>query len=222
MTPDVQTVLAHLADEGVPVRALARAATTPAEQVRSFIKSQIEAGRLVEMPPDDWPPGQKRDARQGHVEDNDVDAMLFACHSVLRVTRMQGVVLTTLARKKGLGCTKEHLVSAMAGYRSAAKDEPDKKLVDVMICNIRKKLKGFGINIRTIHGQGYALDKGHRERLMLVLNGVPRNEWPPLQPAGPIRMADDGKTKKPDITSEDDEFAEYEDSASEDDASEAA
>ncbi len=41
-------------------------------------------------------------------------------------------------------------------YKTTA-DEPDFKIIDVFICHIKKKIKGIGIDILTIWGQGYRL-----------------------------------------------------------------
>lgn len=37
-------------------------------------------------------------------------------------------------------------------------EEPDMKIIDVMICHIRRKTKPLGIEIRTVWGFGYLLD----------------------------------------------------------------
>lgn len=34
---------------------------------------------------------------------------------------------------------------------------PEEKIVDVLVCNIRKKVKPFGVNIETVWGRGYSL-----------------------------------------------------------------
>jgi two-component system, cell cycle response regulator CtrA len=51
--------------------------------------------------------------------------------------------------------TKDSLMAAM--YSDRADEEPEKKIVDVFICKLRKKLKPFGIEIDTVWGQGYSL-----------------------------------------------------------------
>lgn len=56
--------------------------------------------------------------------------------------------------------TKAAVLAAL--YRDLGKDEAEEKIVDVFICKIRKKLKPFGIRIRTVWGQGYALDDADR------------------------------------------------------------
>lgn len=42
-------------------------------------------------------------------------------------------------------------------YRDFGRDEAEPKIVDVLVCKARKKLKPFGIAIETVWGQGYRL-----------------------------------------------------------------
>lgn len=44
-------------------------------------------------------------------------------------------------------------------------DGPDVKIVDVIICKLRRKLVDHGINIETIWGRGYRLDRDSRQLL---------------------------------------------------------
>jgi two-component system, cell cycle response regulator CtrA len=51
------------------------------------------------------------------------------------------------------------------------KDEPgEDKIVDVMVCKIRKKLKRFGINIKTHWGRGFYLPPEIRHRHRSTVN----------------------------------------------------
>ncbi len=43
-------------------------------------------------------------------------------------------------------------------YAERYDDPPDDKLADVFICKIRRKLKPFGIEIKTTWGEGWSLD----------------------------------------------------------------
>ncbi|MCW2309680.1 helix-turn-helix domain-containing protein [Rhodobium gokarnense] len=51
--------------------------------------------------------------------------------------------------------TKDAILAAL--YRDVGKDEAEPKIVDVFICKLRKKLRLFDVEIRTVWGQGYAL-----------------------------------------------------------------
>lgn len=54
-------------------------------------------------------------------------------------------------------CSNAMLMHAMG---SNAEDD---KVVSVVICRLRKKLKGLGLEIRTIHGQGYEIPREQRD-----------------------------------------------------------
>jgi len=77
----------------------------------------------------------------------------------------------------GLTATEARLFSAIAGREMATKqylmtalysdrpdEEPEIKIVDVLVCKIRKKLRPFGVEIKTIWGQGYMLPDRERFR----------------------------------------------------------
>ena len=53
----------RLADEGVPLRAIARAIRIPSTTLREQLHEARSAGRLLDLPRDDWPPGFPRDQR---------------------------------------------------------------------------------------------------------------------------------------------------------------
>jgi len=44
-------------------------------------------------------------------------------------------------------------------------DEPtDKKIVDVVVCKLRKKLTPKGLNLHTVHSQGYEMSEIDRQK----------------------------------------------------------
>jgi cysteine synthase len=53
--------------------------------------------------------------------------------------------------------TKEYLLSAVYGGR----DEPNLKIVDVIICHIRRKLGIHRESVRTVWGRGYAAHRAY-------------------------------------------------------------
>jgi two-component system cell cycle response regulator CtrA len=59
--------------------------------------------------------------------------------------------------------TKEAAMAAL--YGNFGKDEAEIKIVDVFICKLRRKLKPFGIEIKTVWGQGYMLTAETRAKL---------------------------------------------------------
>ncbi|MGV6876658.1 helix-turn-helix domain-containing protein [Pseudochelatococcus sp. B33] len=71
-----------------------------------------------------------------------------------RLTPVEATVYQCLASRHE--ATKQAIMTALYGTRPD--DAPEIKIVDVIVCHIRKKLKPFGIEIRTIWGRGYAID----------------------------------------------------------------
>ena len=53
----------------------------------------------------------------------------------------------------------------LALYQDRIGDEPEPQIIKVYICNIRRKLKPFGIKIGTHWGRGWYLEDGWREAL---------------------------------------------------------
>jgi two-component system cell cycle response regulator CtrA len=59
---------------------------------------------------------------------------------------------------------------AMAAlYHNLGKDPAEKKIVDVFICKIRKKIKPFGVEIKTVWGRGYLIDSSHKRAVNTLL-----------------------------------------------------
>lgn len=61
-------------------------------------------------------------------------------------------------------CSKNDLMAALYGNLPDV-DEPEIKIVDVFICKIRKKLKPFQIEIKTVWGRGFALPAASKQKL---------------------------------------------------------
>lgn len=53
-------------------------------------------------------------------------------------------------------CSKDSIMRAL--YLGRIDEEPEIKIVDVFVCKLRKKLRPFDVEIRTIWGQGYSLE----------------------------------------------------------------
>jgi len=49
-------------------------------------------------------------------------------------------------------------------------DRPEPKIIDVMICRIRKNFKKYGIEIETVWGQGYSLSHEMKLKLKRTLD----------------------------------------------------
>lgn len=70
-----------------------------------------------------------------------------------------------------LECSKDQLLAAM--YRNDGRDEPEIKIVDVLVCKSRAKMKRYGARILTRWGHGYALDAAARTAIDKLNGKVP-------------------------------------------------
>ena len=155
--PSVETIAIRLADEGVPLRAIARATNTPSDQLRSQLREAHDDGRLLELPKEDWPPGFPRDQR------------------ALRLSRMgiRNPEAVTLAAGYVFGLTATEVSLLMTLIRSP--DVPRERIgmaprtIDVHVCHIRKALAPFGIVVETLWGYGYQLSEPHRRKVMEMI-----------------------------------------------------
>ncbi len=156
--------IARLADEGLPVCAIARALKMPSDEVRELLQDALSEGVIVEYPREDWPPGCKRNSRgpkfDSFVEDN--DRLQLSCARYFGTTKQQSAILAMLLKRSE--ATKVQLHQVIERDRPNAKDQTDIKLVDVLICILRRKLKPFGFAIKTMWGTGYLMEAKDRAK----------------------------------------------------------
>jgi hypothetical protein len=146
----------RLADEGVPLRAIARATKIPSDDLRQTLHEAKLEGRLIELPHDDWPPGFPRDQRALQL-------------SRLAVDNKDALVLA-IQQLFGLTPTEIQLLLALIQRPMVPKSS---KTMDVHIHFMRRRLVSFGIVIETLWGFGYQLSDPHRRTAMdLILARV--------------------------------------------------
>lgn len=173
--------IVRLADEGVPIGAISRVTKLPATDFREVLHDAVADGRIIEMPKEDWPAMIRRADRApalsptgvarkqaGH-KINDDDTVLLAIADVFRTTRLQSKVLLRLLRR-GNG-TKEMLHDTVEENRGRPDEPTHDKIVQVVICHLRKKLMPFDIKIKTHHGSGYSMPVEDRTRVVEMLAG---------------------------------------------------
>src|SRR5258708_535151 len=124
----VETI-ARLADEGLPVCAIARSLMLPSDSIRNVLHDALATGSILEYPREDWPPGTRRNQR-GLAPDsvlNHDDTMRFACVRHFKTTKLQSAILAVMLKRSEV--TKEQLHQVIEQNRSNAKDETDQKMV---------------------------------------------------------------------------------------------
>ncbi len=174
-------LIVRMADEGVPIGAISRIAQLPSVEFRPILHGAVTDGRLLELPREDWPPAVRRidrvpqlsearmaKARAKHTISDD-DTVLLGLAEVFKATRLQAKVLLKLLRRGQ--CTKEMLHDTVEDNRGNPSEPTQGKIVQVMICHLRKKLKPFGLAIKTKHGIGYSMVVEDRRRIVELLAG---------------------------------------------------
>lgn len=174
------TIAVALADEGVPVAAIARSVKHPSEDVRAALREAIDMGRIVEMPRDDWPPHMRRAERLPSSGQTHTDEQLAGyCRRLFKLTRLEATVMVPLLKRDEASKASLHsaIQSARATRSPSSIDETDPKMVDVVICKMRKKLREHGVEIKTLWAKGYFIERPMRrvvfEKLSAYISGTP-------------------------------------------------
>jgi len=159
MAPDPLPIAVRLADEGVPLRAIARAVNLPSTQIYSVLIEAKQDGRLLDLPRDDWPPGCPRDQRAlqlSRMVTENKDAMLLAVQTLFKITRTQGRLVLMMVQH-------ELVPRERVGLST--------RCFDVHITYTRRALAKFGLKIITLWGYGYQLSASDRKAAMELILG---------------------------------------------------
>jgi len=159
----LRPVMVRLADEGVPVSAIARAMQVPSAAVHETIGAALQAARLLESPPTDWPPGQPASRRAGRRVVYDESELTTALQHRYDITRQQALLLVVMLKRPR--ATKEVLHAAAQAVHAPG-HETSHKLVDVVICKLRKRMKRWGYEVHTIWAGGYFLSLDDRKEIL--------------------------------------------------------
>ena len=148
-------IAVRLADEGVPLCAIARATGTPSGEVRERLELACAEGRLIDLPKEDWPPGFPRDQRAAEL-------------SRLAVTDRDALVL---AAKElfGLTLTEVELFLTLLQTPVIRREFSASNLTSVHIHHLRRRLAAHGIEVTTLWGYGYKLAEADRRRAMDIV-----------------------------------------------------
>ena len=172
--PEVDPVLAlmavRLADEGIPVRAIARGLKIPSPDLYDLLNNALIDGKIVELPKDDWPAGSSRAARAifaGTILENE-EIIKSLCVRLFKATKQQAAVLCTMLRRTELTKDQIHVI-LQENRPSSSRDPTTIKMVDVVVHHIRKKIKPHGLVIETVWGTGYLITPKHREMAIKLL-----------------------------------------------------
>lgn len=166
-------LFAQLADEGVPIAAIARATRHPFAEVEQSLKEAAEQGLIAALPPADWTaPREQRFGRAAlaTVRDHrllniaDEETLIVPLMRAFKLTQQEALIVARLMTRET--CAKATLFAALPNQ------EVDPKIVDVFICKIRAKLKPSGIAIETLWGVGYSLPAEQKKAVRAVIDGA--------------------------------------------------
>lgn len=176
-------IAVRLANEGVPLAAMARALQLPRELVRHELLAARHAGDIGAMPAEDWPPGQRgmrvagpipvaRPHREGRLDFEARTIRLFVAMEVagVHLTDREARLLLLLADRDF--CSKGWLHESLA-------PEAEPKIVDVFICKLRAKMRPLQLRIGTVWGRGYRMPAVDRARVQAWSAGVAAQDAEP-------------------------------------------
>lgn len=164
-------IASRLANEGIPVNVIARGLETPAADIRVVLDEALASGRITEMPAADWPPTARRaDHLPPHIAAARDADLVTSFMRVFKLTKLMASFMLVLVKREEADKTTLHRViesqRAQRTNRPSSSEETDPKMVDVVICNLRKKLKPFTLTINTLWGRGYYLDNKDRQNAL--------------------------------------------------------
>ena len=166
--------VANMAYEGIPIAAVARVLMIPYGDAYNLLREELLQGHIVEMPRADWPPGVKirehiptipvtRKTSNAEIE--------IVCRKLFKLTNLEAGFIVLLLKSEHTTKGKLHHVIETQRLQRASRPEnmemTDEKMVDVMICKLRKKLKLIDAEflITTVWGGGYYIEVSVKEKI---------------------------------------------------------
>jgi hypothetical protein len=155
---DAFEIAIRLADEGVPLGAIARSVQLPSEELRRHLCLVRDAGRLISLPRADWPPGFPREERAVELSRqivSDREALAMAAKQMFDLTPIEADLFLLLLQP---GTIRHDVATSI-------------RTTYVHIHNLRRRLTAFGLTIANIWGYGYKLSDPDRRRAMDLIMG---------------------------------------------------
>jgi hypothetical protein len=164
MDAGILPIAVRMADEGIPLKAIARSINIPSTHIYETLIHAKQDGRLLELPRDDWPPGTPRDQRALQLSralSENRDGLIAAVQVFFRVTLTQARLVLLLVQHELVPRERVGL---------------SRNCFDVHIVHTRRALARHGLTIVTLWGFGYQLSPPDRRAAMgmiLAQAGVP-------------------------------------------------
>jgi hypothetical protein len=175
-TEVIPDIAIRLADEGVPLRAIARAIKMSSDLLRERLQIALDAGELFDLPRDDWFPGFSRDQRALHQRALHQRALhqraLRLSHLALQNRAALNIAMQQIL---SLTPTQAEFLLALLQNSSVPKTHFDlaTKTIDVHMYWLRQRMLRFGIVVETVWGYGYQMRPNDRRKVMdMILQRV--------------------------------------------------
>lgn len=196
MLPALVPIAVAAANEGIPVAAISRIIQTPLDDVYETLNDEKSRGSIVTMPRPDWPPGSRPADRLPAMSLPDDADLAFMCKKTFKLTSLEAGFLGVLLKHQQVEKTRLHnIVEQQRMTRQAqpiSQEATDPKMVDVMICKLRKKLLVIdaSLEIKTIWGGGYYITPTMKPRIIAYVNGEDhaQKETPPAAGRNPVGL----------------------------------
>jgi hypothetical protein len=140
----------------------------PANEVGEVVADAVARGIIVGPSESEWPRGSRAPRHPAFAGPPLDEGTLLAAGQSLTLTRTQAALFLALVPRKF--CTTEILHNIIEFRRWAHSTPTDPKIVSVMICSIRKRLRGRYV-IQTVQGNGYFIPDDDRRRAAEYLLG---------------------------------------------------
>ncbi len=176
LPPLYTQLIVTAANEGLPIAVMARIFAIPFADVEITLKEALDEGRVLTMPRADWPSAGGASTRAPSVPRLSRDQVELAASTQFKLTKLEAAFLGALLQYDHT--EKERLYGIAEQQRQrrqtrVIRDEPtDPRIVDVMICKLRKKLRTYdpAFVIGTTWGRGYSIDAPVKKSMLDVLN----------------------------------------------------
>lgn len=168
----------NAANEGIPVAAIARVIQCPLDETYDSLKAARDMGSIADLPRADWPPGTRINDRLPNVSLPADGDLAFMCARAFKLTALEAGFMVSLLKHRQVEKSRLHgIVEHQRNTRQAQPDRmeaTDPKMVDVMICKLRKKLKTVDADfqIKTLWGSGYFIEAALKPRIFTYLEGA--------------------------------------------------
>lgn len=176
LPPLYSHLIVTAAVEGLPMAAIARVLSVPFDVVELTLKEALDDGRISALPRADWVPGGRPQDRLPSAPRLSKDQVELAASTEFHLTKLESGFLAALLqydhtdKEKLYGIAEQQRRTRQTRVLS---DEPtDPRIVDVMICKLRKKLRTYNpeFKIGTTWGRGYSIDAPVKKAMLDALN----------------------------------------------------